>query len=1041
MGSVARTINERLLTVQSTMRMDFPTYVLLTKCDSVSYFQEFFAHLNDTESRQILGVTLPFSKPTNEYADAYADREGSRLTKLLNRLYQSIADRRLVFLAREEVVERRALAYEFPRELKKVRGEIVQFLLDAFRPSTLHSPCRLRGFYFSGKRLVPRAVAATDSTSTSTDQSIVKRPTEATVFFQSSIPSSTLDYSLIARKPGESTTPKWTFLTQVFREIVLADPASKSAQALVPIGDSKYVSFALGAAGATCLLLSVLWVFSWKKNHDLLNEVQTAVVSTRPVTSAAPLETLPELESLRPLMVTLHMNEREGAPLYSRWGLYAGNRAASDLDSLYYTRFRQAILDPTLGAMSGLFLQLQPGSPVNADIYKELKSYRTMTSGSCPPDVALVTSTVLPVWSDAVSRDPDTQALAEKQILFYGDELKIADPYNKHLPESNDAVQRAQSYLINLTGPEKILQSLLIQVSQKQHPERLGTYASNYSLVLTGPDQMDSSYTSAGWKMVEDSIRDHKLDVAGEPCVVGGNNTGVSKWAGDAAMDAQVQKLYSDAYVLNWKQFLAAHHVIPFNGTADAATKLRTLADNSRSPLLALVYMTSANTNVAPSESARDRASDAIHDVASGTKKAIAGAMSKIGGGAKDSAPQPTDSATTANTTSTLPSAFTPVHNMVNPGSGDNWVNEKNHPYIKALADLSDALQTLPMQVHSDVPLETQELQQAKTTVAAADSALHTLAADFPNTPSGVDIDLQRLLREPIDYARKTVASVELLKASALVAGGAAAPVAAPADPKAGAKQKEIIKQVNVSALALCSAIDSLQKKFPFDATSTTDATLDDLNSVFQPGTGAYSQFSTSPDVSKAYNHTGRTWAAKPEFQANFSQPFLFTLNTLGEVEDELYGGGSPNPHIDLTLTVDGTGKIPFELDVDGHTIKFTPGKPAPSLKLVWPPITNAPAHLIFKSGAKGGSMPAQFAGLWGLFHLLQAADDQSGTVFTFRNVQFAHSLIPLTNEKGVPGTIQIRVESAASNIFSRGYLAKTRCSEAWALQGESLGP
>jgi type VI protein secretion system component VasK len=332
-----------------------------------------------------------------------------------------------------------------------------------------------------------------------------------------------------------------------------------------------------------------------------------------------------------------------------------------------------------------------------------------------------------------------------------------------------------------------------------------------------------------------------------------------------------------------------------------------------------------------------------------------------------------------------------------------------------------------------------QELQQAQTAVAAADSALHSLAASFPNTPSGVDVDLKKLLQEPIDFARRTVAAIDKVKTPP--APGVGPPLPPPPDPTVAVKQKKTINQVNTSALALCSAIDSLQKKFPFDANSMTEATLDDLNQVFQPGTGAYSLFSTSPDVSKAYNHTGRTWAAKPEFQANFSQPFLFTLNTLGEVEDELYGGGSPNPHIDLTLTVDGTGKIPFELDIDGHVVKFTPGKSTPPLKLVWPPITNVPARLIFKSGAKGGNMPAQFAGLWGLFHLLQAADDQSGNVFTFRNVQFAHSLIPLTNEKGVPGTIQIRVDSAASNIFSRGYLAKTRCSEAWALLAESSGP
>jgi hypothetical protein len=97
------------------------------------------------------------------------------------------------------------------------------------------------------------------------------------------------------------------------------------------------------------------------------------------------------------------------------------------------------------------------------------------------------------------------------------------------------------------------------------------------------------------------------------------------------------------------------------------------------------------------------------------------------------------------------------------------------------------------------------------------------------------------------------------------------------------------------------------------------------------------------------------------------------------------------------------------------------------------------PARLIVKSGSgKNNMQTSQWTGVWALFHLLQAADDQSGSLFTFRTVQFGHSLNPLTNEKGGPGTIQIRVDSAAGNMFGRNYFSKLRCDETWALQGQS---
>ena len=1034
LGSVARVLNERLQTLQSAMRVDFPAYVFLTKCDSIPHFQEFFAKLSDAEGHRILGVTLSGTASTNEYANIYTEREGSRLKKFYGRLSQSIADKRILFLAREESADKRALAYEFPRELKKLRGEVVQLLLDIFRPSALFPPFRFRGFYFTGKRLVPRvSSAATEETTSPTDTSMVRKSMDATVIF-STHRSSALDFSVQAKNSVDKTTGKWTFLTDVFRQIILTDPAGRVVAQAPRIGDSRSMNIACGAAGLVFLVLSVIWVFSWQRNHHLLTEVQAALRATPATDGRGPLENLRELESLRPVMIQLHSFNRGAAPISYHWGLYSGGRAAAYLDRLYYTSFRQAVLDPTVNAMSGHFLQLQASSPVGEDIYKELKSYRTVTSGNCATDGPLVASMMLRVWTETVSSDAEAQTLADHQIQFYTSELKIGDPYGRRIVENKDAVLRAQTYLRDLTGPDKILQGLVDQVREAP-AERLSGYASNYSQVLSGPDQVDGPYTRPGWNGVEDSIRDHKLVSNGEPCVVG-SSTGVSGWAGDSTMDSQVQKLYSDDYIRSWKQFLEAHHVVPFASSMDAAQKLRILADNNRSPLLGLIYMTSANTNVAVPQSLRDKAVDGLHNVTAGANKKVSNVFGKLTGDSNKPASHP-PTVPEPDQPQTVAAAFDPVHVMVDPGSRDIWLNEKNLPYIKALGALGDSLQALPPQVHNELTTETDQLQQAKTAVSAAYTALHSLAASFRNTSAGIDLALERLLREPIDSAQRTVAAVVVLKAppTTPTVGGTILP--SPPDRSLALAIKASIGKVNASALALCSAEEPLEHKFPFDSDSTTDASLGELDQLLKPGTGAYFQFSNLPDASKTYNHTGRMWAAKPDFPATFSQPFLTALNGFGETEDELYGASGGTAHIDLTLSVDGTGKIPFELDVDGHTMKYSPGHQTPSLHLVWPPITNSPARLVIKNGSKKSAMQTnEWAGLWALFHLLQTADSQSGNVFTFSNVQFGHSLNPLRNEKGLPGTIQITVNSAASNMFSRGYFSKLRCNEQWALQG-----
>src|SRR5207302_803220 len=61
---------------------------------------------------------------------------------------------RLRLLPRESEPTRIPGAYEFPREFRKVRNMLVQFLVDIGRPSQLRASPFLRGFYFSGVRAV-----------------------------------------------------------------------------------------------------------------------------------------------------------------------------------------------------------------------------------------------------------------------------------------------------------------------------------------------------------------------------------------------------------------------------------------------------------------------------------------------------------------------------------------------------------------------------------------------------------------------------------------------------------------------------------------------------------------------------------------------------------------------------------------------------------------------------------------------------------------------------------------------------------------------
>src|SRR5947208_454597 len=107
--------------------------------------------LNQEEASEVLGATLPVRSLAT---GVYAEEETRRLTKAFDELFYSLAEKRLDLLAREHESENLPAIYEFPRELRKVRNLLVQFLLAVARPSQLSVNPFLRGFYFSDVRPV-----------------------------------------------------------------------------------------------------------------------------------------------------------------------------------------------------------------------------------------------------------------------------------------------------------------------------------------------------------------------------------------------------------------------------------------------------------------------------------------------------------------------------------------------------------------------------------------------------------------------------------------------------------------------------------------------------------------------------------------------------------------------------------------------------------------------------------------------------------------------------------------------------------------------
>ncbi|MBV8818297.1 MAG: hypothetical protein JO022_08050, partial [Acidobacteriaceae bacterium] len=152
-------VRDRLMKIAQVFGTTFPVYTVFTKADAVPFFPEFFARLPEQEAGQPLGtLRAPGNGARTENA-VWAEAEAQKLTQDFNALFYSLSKRRLIALSKEPSPETKPAIYEFPREFKRLRAPVVQFLVNALRPDPLSLSPVLRGFFFAGSRQVPVTTA------------------------------------------------------------------------------------------------------------------------------------------------------------------------------------------------------------------------------------------------------------------------------------------------------------------------------------------------------------------------------------------------------------------------------------------------------------------------------------------------------------------------------------------------------------------------------------------------------------------------------------------------------------------------------------------------------------------------------------------------------------------------------------------------------------------------------------------------------------------------------------------------------------------
>ena len=599
LANAARYLHERLGEISQVLGISFPVYVLFTRTDRLPFFADYVRNLTHDEAGQVVGVTLPL-RPAVQ-GGVYAEEETQRLTAAFNQLGNSFCDQRLHLLPRETDAERIPGAYEFPREFRKLRATLVQFLVDIARPSQLRVSPFLRGFYFSGVRV--QEVRDTPASPLEPASPAQTEPVSggATSIFRAGVLQERRAQQASAQSAGGMRrVPQWLFLTHLFHDVILADRAARAASGS-SVKTSMTKRILLASAAGLCLFYIIMLLVSYSGNRSLQDNAMAAArgigVSEAAGSNLASEDSLRRLEALRQSLATLTGYQVNGAPFSLRWGLYSGADMLPHVRKIYYNKFRQLLFGSTQDQLLAT-LRRSPAMPGPNDdygsAYDTLKAY-LLTTGEWKRSSETALQAFLGTrlrerWSNG--RDNDIGAarmdLARRQFDFYAGDLQHGNPYS--MVSDSPAVDRSRQYLARFSGAQRVYQYLLGQ-AEKGHP--VTTFNQSFTgtgEVVTSTVPVKFAYTRDGAKFMLDQIK--RQNFGGEAWVLGANQ---GQSADQGSMEKGILDLYVQDYVKQWRSVVTGSRVSPYASYEDASNKLNRLTQ-ADAPLLHLFAWVSDNT-------------------------------------------------------------------------------------------------------------------------------------------------------------------------------------------------------------------------------------------------------------------------------------------------------------------------------------------------------------------------------------------------------------------------------------------------------------
>jgi type VI secretion system protein ImpL len=621
----AGAVHDRLKELDERLGTRFPVYVIVTKCDLLAGFVEFFDDLGRDEREQVWGITFPPGDDTTTPADtlttfpAEFDALEARLQARVLRRMQQETDAR-----------RRALVYGFPQQFAGLETALQSFLNDAFSASRYARPVMLRGVYFTSGtqegRPIDRVMSAVASALGLTRQVVLP----------------------------DASGGRTYFITRLLRDVIFHEAGLAGTNRRLERRRAWLQRIALAVIGVVALVALATFFVSYQRNETFVANANTRVAALQKLAQGTqsgddPLALLPLLNAARDLPGG-YAHRNDGVPWLSRLGLWQGDKIGAAAQASYRRLLRQTLLPLVVRRMEE---ELRRGDANNPDFqYEVLRAYLMLG------DPVHFDADSVRLWADVDwQRGPLANASDEQRNDLDGHLAALFEPasFDASLPLDKDLIAQARTTLAQMPLAQRLFNSVKRDLDRQHLPEFTVANAAgrNAPLVLARKSGapltrgVPGAYTLAGYKKFS-ALRDAAVaDIARDNWVLGREEAVLTPSAANDLKVAMTQ-LYYDEYIRQWDALLGDITVVPFDGV-DKGARIAYVLGGADSPLRLLTVAAAQQTTLGAvnTGSAVSKAESALGGKIDAMKKRLESALGNQpddnAGGAAPAALNPVD--------------------------------------------------------------------------------------------------------------------------------------------------------------------------------------------------------------------------------------------------------------------------------------------------------------------------------------------------------------------------------------------------------------